>query len=97
MGVGPVPIDLTEFGWRYSLTTESWRATQMGSLGDALPRSNCGVRLAAPYDWVNPGDPADEDFGLVDGAATSLALRPAGTAWLHAFPKGSTEPTLALC
>ena len=97
MGVGPVPIDLTEFGWPYSPTTETWRAAQMGSLGDTLPRSNCRVRLAAPYDWVNPGDAADEDFGLVDGAATSPSLRPAGTAWLQAFPNGSAEPTLALC
>jgi hypothetical protein len=97
MGVGGVPLDLTEFGWPYSLTTETWRATQMGDLGDALPRSNCGVRLAAPYDWVNPGNPAGADFGLVDGATGSPSLRPAGTAWFNAFPQGSAEPALSLC
>ena len=96
LGVGYVPLDLTEFGWDYAADRESWRATQMGALGDAFSRSDCGIRMTAPYDWINPNSPRD-DFGLVDEGGGSSSLRPAGTAWFAAFARGTTEPALALC
>jgi hypothetical protein len=98
MGVGWVPIDLTEFGWAYDITKEPWRATQMDALGGVFSRSNCGVRLAAPYDWINSGDPTeDRDFGFVDTTGTSTALRPAGAAWFSAFAQYSAQPTFVIC
>ncbi len=97
LGVGPIPLDLTEFGWLYSAADEAWRATEMDDLGDVVSRSNCGIRLATPYDWVNPSSPAAADYGLVDGATISPTLRPAGTAWFAGFALGSSKPTLSLC
>jgi hypothetical protein len=96
LGVGDVPLDLTEFGWAYAADRESQRATQMGALGDVLSRSDCGIRMAAPYDWINPNSPGD-DFGLVGDGAGSILLRPAGAAWFSALGQGTTEPTLSLC
>jgi hypothetical protein len=96
LGVGYIPLDLTEFGWPYATDNESWRATQMGVLGDVISRSDCGIRMTAPYDWINPDSPRD-DFGFVDEGGGSISLRAAGTAWYSAFARGSTEPTLALC
>ncbi len=95
LGVPYIPLDITEFGFIYAADRESWRATQMTALGDVLSRSNCGVRITAPYDWINPsGTP---DWGLVDPAGTTSQLRPAGTSWFSAFAQGGTEPTLATC
>lgn len=95
LGVADVPLDLTEFGWPYDADRESSRATQMAALGDAFSRSDCGVRITAPYDWINPDSPRD-DFGFVDGGG-GISLRPAGAAWFSAFARGTTEPTLPSC
>jgi len=92
-----VPIDLTEFGWPYTQARESWRAAQMNALGAAFSRSNCGIREAAPYDWINPSAPSGSDFGFVDSGGTSTALRPAGTAWYNAFAQYSQQPTFVIC
>lgn len=94
-----VPIDITEFGWPYSSSSESWRAQQMNALGAAFSRSNCGIREAAPYDWINPTNDGmnDADFGFVDPSATNTTLRPAGSAWLNAFAQYSSQPTFVMC
>src|SRR5207253_2586420 len=62
LGLGQVPLDLTELGWAYAADREPWRAAQMGDLGDVVSRSDCGIRIVAPYDWVNPDSPGN-DFG----------------------------------
>jgi hypothetical protein len=95
LGVPYIPLDLTEFGFIYAADRESWRASQMTALGDRLSRSNCGVRLTAPYDWINPDNA--HDWGFVDPADTTGELRPAGMSWFSAFAQGGTEPTLATC
>ena len=94
-----VPIDVTEFGWPYSSSSESWRAQQTNALGAAFSRSNCGIREAAPYDWINPSNDGmnDTDFGFVDPSASNTTLRPAGAAWFGAFAQGSNEPTFVMC
>jgi hypothetical protein len=93
------PIDVTEFGWPYSSSSESWRAQQTNALGAAFSRSNCGIRAAAPYDWINPTNDAmnDTDFGFVDPSASNTTLRPAGAAWFNAFAKYSSQPTFVMC
>ena len=93
-----LPIDVTEFGWPYSSPSESWRAQQTNALGAAFSRSNCGIREAAPYDWINPSTGLDDgDFGFVDPSGTDTTLRPAATAWFSAFAQGSKESTFVMC
>ena len=96
LGLGHVPLDLTELGWAYAAEREPWRAAQLGDLGDIVSHSDCGIRIIAPYDWINPGSPGN-DFGFVDDSGDSSPLRPAGIAWFSAFARGSAEPTLPLC
>ena len=93
------PIDITEFGWvTGSASVESWRAAQMNALGLAFSRSNCGIREAAPYDWINPSV-LDEpgDFGFVDRSAEDTTLRPAAVTWFRAFTAGSSMAPLDMC
>ncbi len=91
---GSAPIYLTEFGWPTGTPLgESWRARQMRLLGVALSRSNCGIRLLAPYDWVNPGTLPTGDFALAWGRGESL--RPAGAAWFSGLR--SRHAAIRLC
>ena len=95
LGAASVPIDITELGWAYQGPVhEPGRASIFADLATALGNSNCGIRVLAPYDWMDPPSVAtDADFGLAD----SSGLRPAGTSWfvgLHAAP---TLPTTDLC
>jgi hypothetical protein len=97
LGEASAPIDITEFGW----TTgdpgrEVWRAWMMNTVGQQLSRSNCGIRLLEPYDWINPGD-SSGDFGLVDFSTLSTALGVAGSTYFTALQIAAPEPTLALC
>lgn len=98
LGEGSVPIDVTEFGWSTGDTnTENWRAWQMNTVGYTLGRSNCGIRLLAPYTWVSPGATTPNDFGLVDSSGLSTVLRLAGSTWFKALTGAATESQLALC
>jgi hypothetical protein len=91
--LGSKPIDLTEFGWAYAADRESWRAAQLASAGDAFSRSNCQIRIAAPYDWINPS--GDDDFGFME--PTGATLRAGGSSWFTGFAQGGSEPTLVTC
>lgn len=98
LGEGAVPIDITEFGWpTVDAPSETWRASMMNTLGADLSRSNCGIRLLAPYDWIDPGtaDDPSSDFGLVDPSGTTM--RPSGSAWFAGLQTGATLPQLTLC
>jgi hypothetical protein len=96
LGQGSAPIDITEFGWPTgSPGGETWRAEQMSFLGAGLSRSNCGIGMVAPYDWLNPAAAPSADFGLVDPRAPGVAVRPAGIAWFRALKDRSAE--LRLC
>lgn len=93
LGEGSVPIDLTEFGWTDDGgAQESWRAQMMGQLAQTLSTSNCGVRVLAPYAWVN--DPSETpNFGLTSGGA----LLPSASAWFSGLQSAAQTPTYALC
>lgn len=97
LGEGSIPIDITEIGWTTGdATRENWRAWMMFNVGGTLARSNCGIRMLAPYDWINPGDPTG-DFGLVDESGLSTTLRQAGTYWFAALQQAATDSPIALC
>jgi hypothetical protein len=93
-----VPIDITEFGWPLGPFPESYRASQMDTLGKFLPNSDCGIREIAPYDWINPAISNEGfDFGFVDQTGVDTALRPAGSAWFNALRQASAQPKKDLC
>lgn len=98
-GEGSAPIYLTEFGWTTgNASAESWRAQQMSALALTLSRSNCGIAMLAPYDWINPGSVnGSGDFGLVDPTTQDTNLRPAGAAWFNGLAAAAGMPQLALC
>lgn len=102
LGERSAPIYITEFGWPIGTPRgESWRAQQMSFLGRALSSSNCGISLAGPYDWINPGSAASDDFGLVsegpsvNGGRDQVTLRPSGVAWFRSLRRRGSE--LRLC
>lgn len=96
LGERSAPIYITELGWPTGTPLgELWRAQQMSFLGAALSRSNCGIRLVAPYDWINPGAMPSNDFGLSEAARPTVRLRPAGVAWFRSLKVRG--PELRLC
>jgi hypothetical protein len=97
LGEASAPIDITEFGWTGGDPgREVWRAWMMNTVGQQLSRSDCGIRLLEPYDWINPGD-SSGDFGLVDLSTLSTTLRLAGSTWFKALAIAAPEPTLGRC
>jgi hypothetical protein len=95
LGEARAPIYVTEFGWPTGVRGgELWRARQMSFVAAALSRSNCSVRLLAPYDWVNPGMAPSADFGLA-GPGGGAPLRPAGVAWFRSLK--AHGPELRVC
>ena len=98
IGEASVPIDITEIGWTTGdATREAWRASMMSAVANELSRSDCGIRLLAPYDWVNLGVESSNDFGLVDSTALTTTLRPAGLSWFKSLNRAATMPELRLC
>ncbi len=95
LGAQSVPIDITELGWAYQGPLhEPGRASIFADLATALGNSNCGIRVLAPYDWMDPPSvPTDADFGLAD----ANGLRPAGSAWFLGLHTAPTLPTTDLC
>jgi hypothetical protein len=98
LGEGTAPIDVTEIGWPAAAGTDAWRASMMSQVADALSRSNCGIDLLAPYDWINPvGVGEAGDFGLVSQLGIYPLLRPAAVAWFKALGAARSLPTLDIC
>ena len=99
VGLGSVPLDITEMGWTTGdAARESWRAQQMGSLGWTLGYTNCGIRLVAPYTWINPTVLNEGgDFGFVDPSNTSTTLRPAGSMWFTGLADAAARGQNQLC
>jgi hypothetical protein len=93
LGEGSAPVDITEVGWPASTAS---RDAMMTNVAAWLSRSNCGIGLLAPYDWINPGeaDPAS-DFGLVN--ASSQVLNSTGSAWFSALKQALSLPELTVC
>jgi hypothetical protein len=88
------PIDLTEFGaLAGDAQEEQQRAQLMSVVGSELARSNCGVGVLAPYDWINPDGEGGGDWGLAD----FHALRPAGSSWFAGVRLGARSSPTNVC
>jgi hypothetical protein len=98
LGEAAAPIYVTELGWTTGdAGRESWRASMMRTVASTLSRSDCGIQLLEPYDWLGPANPVG-DFGLVDGTdGDDTSLRPAGAAWFDGLQAAASLPPLALC
>lgn len=97
-GEARAPIDVTELGWTYGDPAwEAWRASTMRAVARVLSRSNCGIRLLAPYDWINPGALPADDYGFVDNTGADTSLRPAGAAWFGGLRRAGKSPEIGLC
>ena len=81
LGLGPVPLYVTEFGWTTSppaaigYAPAAKRPGYVASTVAALGHLDCGVAAAVLYTWVSPGrNPSDSQdwYGIdgLDGAAT---------------------------
>jgi hypothetical protein len=99
LGEGTAPIDITELGWPTGDDVhEIWRAAMMRRVASDLARSNCGIGLLAPYDWINPSDDDSwSDFGLVEQTAATSVLRHTGKAWFDGLSAAASQPELELC
>ena len=100
LGEPSAPIDITEFGWPAgSPNDETWRGWMMNTMAFDLARSNCGIRLLAPYDWINSiySHDGSADFGLVGRSGLTTKLRLAGVAWFHALKIADSQPERMLC
>jgi hypothetical protein len=79
-----VPIEITEVGWSTTAVSEAERASDLATLAQDLPRSDCNVDRFLPYTWLteeaNPSDPEHWfDIWNRDGSA-----KPSGQAYLDA-------------
>jgi hypothetical protein len=84
LGLGSVPIDVTEVGWHTrglplsSDVPDAIRGQAYAQLVETLPTSGCGVERFVPHTWVtderNPLD-AEDWFGIThpDGRASQTA------------------------
>lgn len=94
LGEGATPIDVTEFGWPLTLEMpDGLRAQMMREVALTLGRSNCGIRLLAPYDWMNPYPSGGRDYGI----ANPIGLRGSGIAWFDSLTRAAFMPRIALC
>ena len=82
---GPdVPIEITELGWATTAVPEAQRASDLQTMAEQLPRSDCNVTRFLPYTWLtqetDSSNPEDW-FGIWNHDGTG---KPSGIAYLDA-------------
>jgi len=104
LGLGSVPLYVTEFGWptlpahSQYWAPESLRPRYIRSTIAALGHTNCGVAMTVLYTWVTPeSDPANREdwFGIHSPAGTDTPDVRALTAGLRAA--AASSPALDVC
>lgn len=87
LGVGHLPLEITETGLATPPTTEERRTDVMRQLTEEFPRSNCGITRFIPYTWrtkeLSPTDPEDW-FGIANADGS---LKPTGVAYRDALQR----------
>jgi len=94
LGVGQLPIEVTETGWAVPPTTEAHRAAQMRALAEGLPGSGCGVTRFIPYTWVTTEIAAEDPEQWFGIANLDGSLKPSGEAYRSAVlaMRGGNSP-----
>jgi polysaccharide biosynthesis protein PslG len=104
LGLGSVPLYVTEFGWpTLPAHSQDWaperlRPRYIRSTIAALGHTNCGVAMTVLYTWVTPErDPANREdwFGIHSPAGTATPDVRALTAGLRAA--AASSPTFDVC
>ena len=104
LGLGPVPLYVTEFGWTtrppgtVDYAPESARPAYLTRTLGALGHVDCGVAAALVYTWVSPdSDPANGQdwYGIGDPNGATTPDIAAFTAGLKAA--GTPGKTIRLC
>ena len=84
LGLGQVPLEITEVGWTTTKTSETDRAQALRQLAEQLPRSDCNIASLIPHTWLtheqDPNNPEDW-FGIYNPDATP---KPSGSAYTTA-------------
>ena len=95
LGLGHVPLEITEIGWTTTNTPEQTRATNLQTLAGQLPRSDCNIQSLIPHTWTTPEqDPADPEhwFGIANHDTTP---KPTATAYMTAVQAMRNGPAEA--
>lgn len=104
LGLGPVPLYVTEFGWTtqppdaVDYAPESARPEYLVTTLGALGHLNCGVAAALVYTWVSPeSDPSNGQdwYGISTPTGPTTPDVAAFTAGLRAA--AAPRPVLRLC
>ena len=88
LGLGHVPLEITEIGWTTTETPERRRASYLRRLAEDLPEADCNVASLIPHTWLTAEqDSADREqwFGIANGDGS---LKPSGAAYLGAVRAG---------
>jgi len=75
--LGPqVPLEITEVGWSTTAVSDQERGTDLTTLAQTLPRSDCNITRLIPYAWTSPEQNrgnSDDWFGIYNRNATPKA------------------------
>jgi hypothetical protein len=82
---GPqVPIEITEVGWATTAVSDAERGSDLATLAEDLPRSDCNIDRFLPYTWMteeqSQSDP-EQWFGIANADGST---KPSGQAYLDA-------------
>jgi polysaccharide biosynthesis protein PslG len=100
VGLGQVPLEITEVGWTTTTTSENERAEALRQLAEQLPRSDCNIASLIPHTWLtaerDPNNPEDW-FGIYNADTTP---KPSGSAYINAVMRARSRaraPRLTIC
>jgi hypothetical protein len=100
--LGPqVPIEITEVGWSTTAVSDQERGTDLMTIAQTLPRTDCNITRLIPYAWTSPEqnrNNSDDWFGIYNRNATPKAsasafLGAVGSMRAAAAPTG----TVSIC
>src|SRR5215217_6832189 len=92
LGLGQVPLEITEVGWTTTKTSETDRAQALRQLAEQLPRSDCNIASLIPHTWLtdeqDPNNP-EHWFGIYTPDTTP---KPSGSAYTTAVQHARSRP-----
>jgi hypothetical protein len=94
LGLGDVPLEITEVGWTTTKTSEADRAVALRQLAEQLPRSDCNIASLSPHAWLTQEqDPANPEhwFGIYNSDATPKLSGAAYTTSVHQQTNTNTD------
>ena len=82
---GPeVPLEITEVGWATTAVSDAERGSDLATLAEDLPRSDCNIDRFLPYTWMTEEqDQSDSEewFGIANADGS---VKASGQGYLNA-------------